>query len=108
MYQTPGNSKRRVWLVSKSHVLYCPNGHRIRLDSIVLGHGGIRCTAKMNAHAGDRPTECAAFLWLLNMPGGWRLVAEVTIEEMKEAQARHLSIEEMLGFLGVEGPMLAL
>lgn len=106
-----GSTHRRAWFVSASNALRCVREHRIPEDKVtplILEHGGVRCSARMNFHPGDRPTECGAFMWVLQMPGGWRFVAEVTIDELKRAGELHLNIDQMFEFLGLEGEMISL
>lgn len=95
--------RRRMWFVLRDQPLACPDGHRMREDTIVLEHAGIRCKHRPPPSG----LECGAFVWVLLMPGGTRFVAEVTIDELRHMQTVSMSVEQSLLFLGATRPLVA-
>ena len=95
-------AKRYMRLVPRGAPLVCPHGHRIREDTIVLEHAGIRCKERSNVKG-----ECGALLWVLLMiPSGWRFVAEVNLTELRHMQTQALDVDRSLRFLGLDGPLM--
>lgn len=44
--------------------------------------------------------ECGSRIYILQMPGGLRFLAEVTVAEMLYMKEKQMTVEEVLAFLG--------
>lgn len=98
--------RRRIWIIARDQPLRCPELHRIREDAIVLEHTGIRCKAKLQASDAGRPgQECGALLYVVPLLRDRRLVAEVTLDELRHIEAQGMEASQALAFLGVDGPL---
>lgn len=90
------------------HQLYCPDGHHIRRDTIVLTDAGIRCKHREPGQA----RECGGLVYVLacasprvapwqdGLPG-LAFVAEVAFPELKYVEDQQMDLLTMLQFFGV-------
>src|SRR5262249_33611420 len=97
--------------------LTCPKGHRIKQDTVVLEHGGIRCKHKVQLAPHKPGEECGAWLYVVGSIG-WRVVtgedgrerielgeqvyvAEVTRNELRHIREGRMSAGDALTMLGL-------
>lgn len=109
------------------HELYCPRGHHMKQDSVVLDDGVLWCKHRdpLPGGKGGGP-ECGKLVYVclgwqprgssvpledspLDLPASACLfVAEVTFKEAREMQRLRLDLAAVLRFLGVRFPVAAL
>lgn len=98
---------RRAAFVIHPRELTCIEGHRIHERARISEDGYVWCTHKERAGA----IECGAILWLFVVPqrGERRklFAADVTADEMREWERRHLEVDDILRILGVTFPNAA-
>lgn len=98
-------TNRRVRLLWPGDALVCPVDHKQKEHSIVIDHGGLRCRFKQQERTGAAFVECGMWLYLVNVPGasqGFRLIAEVTLKELRYMQTVRMDIDHARRFLGVD------
>lgn len=97
---------RRLRFVPPGEPIRCVHddtGHRIRENTFILvEHVALRCTARIpqRGRGQSAPPECGLLLYVLEMPGGWKLVAEVTLLEIRHMQQQRMDARQALRFLG--------
>jgi hypothetical protein len=89
-------ARRHVWLRAGEPLL-CPSGHKLRHNVAVLG--GQEAFICQHVEPGQRG-ECGKRVYLMQLPGGLRFVAEVTVAEMLHLREAHLGVEDTLAYLG--------
>jgi hypothetical protein len=98
---------RRAAFVIQPRELTCIDGHRIHERARISEDGYVWCTHKERAGA----VECGAMLWILVVPqrGERRkfFAADVTADEMRDWERRHLEVDDILRILGVTFPNAA-
>lgn len=81
--------------------IYCPNGHKIDHNVWAISEDPMvvrRCEFKWEAAGAGRCNTCV--YWIL-MPGGYRIVKEVTSSEAHEMEQQRMTVKEVVMFLGL-------
>lgn len=80
--------------------LRCSYGHAIPTDQWAWPHGGVRCRYK--APPARSSDICGCVLYVLALPGGVRVVVEVTSSELHEMERARMDLDQARVFLGLK------
>jgi hypothetical protein len=94
------STSRAMALLLPNEPMTCPSGHRLPKEFWAIGEdpsGGQRCKHR------PPPTgrECGLLVYWILMPGGTRLCFSIESMELSEMESRHMSIEQIRDFLGL-------
>lgn len=89
-----------LWL-RPDEPLVCPNAieghaHRLRTNAALLQHDAFTCQHRTTSLA----AECGATVYVIAFPGGLRYTAAVTVAELRAMRAKHMTVAEVLAYLG--------
>ncbi len=80
--------------------IFCPKGHELD-DAWVAGDSPMLTQRCGHKYPPGNAGTCDVCIYWLQLPGGFRIVVEVTSAEAFEMQAKRMNIEQLLTYVGL-------